>query len=610
MKAILRVVSGPDQGREFSLAEGEHVCGRDPSNTICLSDRTASRAHFKLQVLGDRVILVDLGSRNTTLVNGDPVREWRLRRGDRVGVGATELEVDFPGAPPAAVEAPRTTVECTLSGKADLLDRIRRQKVPAEFERVRGALTLLCDFAGKAPSATSAEDLFVGLLEHAMKGTGAERAFVALAAKGKKDLVVAASRDYAGRPLGPSDRPSASLVAQVVRERVSLLVSDRTSPRQSATGKPLRSLLLAPLADGTRALGVVQLDAEGKVQEFDEEDLRFLAAICHLGGLALANLRMAEELRQENRNLREAVLAESGMVGLSTALRQVHRAALKAAAVDSPVLVQGESGTGKELVASAVHYNSVRKGKPFVCVNCGALTETLLESELFGHEKGAFTGADKRKIGRFEQADGGTLFLDEVGEMSPACQVKFLRVLETGEFTRVGGTEQVRVDVRVVAATHRDLDALIKAGRFREDLFFRLGVLGIKVPPLRERKDDILLLADHFLARFREKVGRRVTGWSDAAREALLHHRWPGNIRELKNAVERAVAMGEGEVVGLEDLPASVRRAPSPEGQTWPTLAQVEEDYLRKVLEHTGGNKSKAAEILGIERSTLYKKLS
>ncbi len=601
MKAILRVVSGPDEGREFALGEGEHVGGRDPANAICLSDRTASRAHFKVRISPDNVLLVDLGSRNTTLVNGDPVREWRLKSGDRIAVGATEIEVRTAGSPPAAFQAPKTTVEVSLASEVDPLAPLRREKGPAEAVRTRAALALLCDFASAAPAASTADELFAQLLDHAMRGTGAERGFVTVMEKGKPSLV--ASR-------GPGGEPSESLGADVRRGGVALLASDRTHPRQSAAGKPLRSLLLVPIATRGGPLGVLQVDREGKSQQFDEVDLRLLAALGRLAGLALANLRMAEDLRQENRTLRDVVLAENGMVGTSAPLRQAQKAALKAAAVDAPVLVQGESGSGKELIASAIHYHSARKGKALVCVNCGALTETLLESELFGHEKGAFTGADRRKAGRFEQADGGTLFLDEVGEMSPACQVKFLRVLETGAFTRVGGTEEVRVDVRVLAATHRDLEALAKERRFREDLFFRLSVLVIKVPPLRDRPEDIQVLADHFLARFREKVGRRVTGWSDAAREALLGHRWPGNVRELKNAVERAVAMGEGEEIGLEDLPSSVRRAPAATDQAWPTLAQLEEDYLRKVLEHTAGNKTKAAEILGIERSTLYKKLS
>jgi DNA-binding NtrC family response regulator len=297
------------------------------------------------------------------------------------------------------------------------------------------------------------------------------------------------------------------------------------------------------------------------------------------------------------------------------------------------VLLTGESGSGKEMVARGIHRTSRRRRQAFVAVNCAAMTETLIESELFGHEKGAFTGATERKIGRFEAADKGTLFLDEVGELPLSCQTKFLRVLEEQSFERVGGTRPLEVDVRVVAATNRDLGDMVRRGQFREDLFYRLSVIHAVVPPLRARPGDIPLLAEHFLARLRRQVARRVTGFAPHAMQALTRHLWPGNVRELRNAVERAIVLGEGEIIRLEDLPpqigsadggaaafvappmpalpvaASMSIAPGAAPATARSLKDLEREGIVAALAATGGNKAQAAAILEIDRSTLYKKI-
>jgi DNA-binding NtrC family response regulator len=297
------------------------------------------------------------------------------------------------------------------------------------------------------------------------------------------------------------------------------------------------------------------------------------------------------------------------------------------------VLLTGESGSGKEMVAQSIHASSRRTRARFVAVNCAALTETLIESELFGHEKGAFTGASERKVGRFESADGGTLFLDEVGELPLDCQTKFLRVLEEQCFERVGGTRPLRVDVRVIAATNRDLAAMVGAGQFREDLYYRLSVIHTQVPTLRERPEDIALLAEHFLEKLKRQVPRRIRGFEPAALEAMQRHVWPGNVRELRNAVERAIVMGEGERIGVADLPPHVLagrpatrsiepRMPTPvpmapaappvvgELLSAPLpLRDLERAGIIAALRATGGNKAQAANLLQIDRSTLYKKI-
>ncbi|MEO8799892.1 MAG: sigma-54 dependent transcriptional regulator [Polyangiaceae bacterium] len=301
------------------------------------------------------------------------------------------------------------------------------------------------------------------------------------------------------------------------------------------------------------------------------------------------------------------------IVGSTASMIEVYKTVAQVAPTTSTVLIVGESGTGKELVARAIHAKSPRSNKPFVAVNCAALPESILESELFGHEKGSFTGAAGLKRGLFEEANGGTLLLDEIGEISPKVQVQLLRVLQEGEIRRVGGNETVKVDVRVVAATNRDLKQEVAAGRFREDLFFRLQVVTVRVPPLRERKGDIGLLVRHFLARHAERLGRPVPRVAPEVLEALASYDFPGNVRELAHAMERATLLAREGVITPQDLPPEVsnnwqaRTANGPGGlaEDWPTLALLDRRYIDRVLSRTGGNKTRAAEVLGIDRRTL-----
>ena len=302
----------------------------------------------------------------------------------------------------------------------------------------------------------------------------------------------------------------------------------------------------------------------------------------------------------------------SDMIGKSAELNKVKELIAKSAPSKANVLITGESGVGKELVAKSIHEQSQRKDKPFVIVHCAALSDTLLESELFGYEKGAFTGADTQHKGRFEIADGGTIFLDEIGEINPATQVKLLRVIQEKSFERVGGTSPIKVDVRIVAATNRNLEEEVKAGRFREDLFYRLNVVRIPMPPLRERKDDIPLLLHAFLREFNIENQKNITGFDNRAKSAILKYSWPGNIRELKNCVESAVVMCTGDEIKIEDLPASVREKGEEKAITIPigmTLEEAELVIIQENLAACNGNKTKCAEVLGIGRKTLHRKL-
>ncbi|MDR3233658.1 MAG: sigma-54 dependent transcriptional regulator, partial [Planctomycetaceae bacterium] len=360
-------------------------------------------------------------------------------------------------------------------------------------------------------------------------------------------------------------------------------------------------------------------------KQLDEADLDYTLAIADTLGSALEHINKQKELtanlsqaRNENIHLREILQMNSEIIGPSQSMKMLHHLIARASEGKTSLLIRGESGTGKELVARAVHFASPRKTKPLICLNCAALSESLLESELFGHERGAFTGATERKIGKFEAANGGTLFLDEIGEMTQNLQSKMLRVLESSAFQRVGGNQTINVDVRLITATNRDLEKEAADGAFRHDLFFRLRVLEIVVPPLRKRLDDIPLLATHFLNRFCVETGRKYSGFDNAAMKTLMSYRWPGNIRELKNVIERAVVLGTEPMITEDDLLLSKLNTT---GDTIPpalngqeifvplSLEDVEKNHIIRTLDYVGWNKSQAAKQLGVERTTLDRKI-
>jgi len=325
-------------------------------------------------------------------------------------------------------------------------------------------------------------------------------------------------------------------------------------------------------------------------------------------------------LVQENIHLRREIEREysfAGIVGQSKPMQELFALMRSLAQTDVSVVIQGETGTGKELIARAIHYNSPRRSRRFLAVNCGALAETLLQSELFGHEKGAFTGADARRKGIFEMADGGTLFLDEIGEISLSTQVKLLRVLQDGEFQRVGGTETIRVDVRILSATNQNVEELVKSGRFRQDLYYRLNVFPIRVPPLRDRAEDIPLLVNHFIETANRKLRKTIRGVSPDGMSLLISHQWPGNVRELENVVQRTMVVAKGDVVGLDDVPRELRGEDSAppktakdlRGLTRASTELVEKQTILDALAKTGGNVTHAAKALGVSRATLQNKM-
>jgi Nif-specific regulatory protein len=385
--------------------------------------------------------------------------------------------------------------------------------------------------------------------------------------------------------------------------------------RESLNEMGATSLICAPIVFGERLLGLIHLYCTHPHKALDAEDLEFAVAVAKQLGSVIHQLRRNESLAEENKSLRAQLQVESELVGDSTTIKEIERQIGRVAGTNATCLIRGESGSGKELVARAVHYSSPRKEGPFVTLNCAALTETLLESELFGHEKGSFTGATEKKIGKFEAAHRGTIFLDEIGEMNVGTQAKLLRILEGHPFERVGGNVAIQVDVRVVAATNQPLEQAVHAGDFRRDLFFRLQVVEIIVPPLRDRKSDVPILANHFLQRFIRETGRKIRGFTPAAMKKMEDYHWPGNVRELRNVVERCVALGSGPMLDVGDVWLStleMQRPPTEHDislyQPLP-LEEIEKKHILQTLEHTDWNKSQAATILSIERSTLDRKI-
>lgn len=370
-----------------------------------------------------------------------------------------------------------------------------------------------------------------------------------------------------------------------------------------------RSMACVPLLINQKVIGVIQVINKKDNTQFTPADMDVLEEFSGLAALAIGSARSLEQVRQENQDLKKELGEKHQIIGKSITLQKVLEDAQKLSRSKTTALIQGESGTGKELVARLIHRESPRKDKPLVVLNCAALPETLLESELFGYEKGAFTGATGRKIGKFEAAHEGTLFLDEIGEMAPGIQAKLLRVLQEGVFYRVGGNTPITVDVRVLSATNKNLKKEVEEGKFREDLFYRLNVVQLTIPPLRERLEDVSFLAGHFLDVFKKETGMSGLTISEAAMEKMSLYNWPGNIRELRNAIERAVVMGNGKTIMPEDLPIAAslpKFAGLKVGLTLDeALNEFKKEFILINLKHTGGNRSKAAKIMDIQRTYL-----
>ncbi len=499
-----------------------------------------------------------------------------------------------------------------------------RSRGPALSGENERRLFALYDMIRALNSETDPQAMLETILDMALQVVGAERGMVLLReGTDGDDFSVHVTRNTEEETQADALGYSRNIVAQAGAGRSILALDagddERFKDLKSVSLFGIRSLICVPLRSRGTIIGTVYLDSRNTGRLISPQDLRFIEAFADHASLALLNAQERAELIVENRRLQTAAATRvcfGNIVGRSDAMQSVFDMIEKVAASDLPVLIQGESGTGKELVARAVHEHGARKRKIFLSENCAAIPETLLESELFGHVRGAFTGAERDRAGLFEQADTGTLFLDEVGDMSPAMQARLLRVLQEGELRRVGGDRPIQVDVRVIAATHRDLAAETAAGRFREDLLYRLQVLPIRIPPLRERPEDVSPLVDHLLARIARERGREVPAIDSSVRSLLERFSWPGNVRQLENTLQRMVLLAGDEPMSLSLLESdeSFRktflhgrsRSVAPGGLT---LRDAARDQLRRALHTAGGNREQAARLLGVSRATIYRKI-
>jgi Nif-specific regulatory protein len=636
-RLTFEVLSGSSAGRVIELDSGPVRIGRAPGNELTLDDLHVSGEHARV-TLGDGAELEDRGSTNGTWVtrgderhslNGER-RTLALASGDVIELGGlgdegTRLRVSFEAEPDNA--------------------QIVSVKPLGELGQLAAggdAAGLLKQILGSARSIGASEDLeqVVSAVADAALSLVARATHATVALREEEDdtsstslvAVVTRTRGAGGEPGAPSGPVpvTRSVARKVLKERAAVLAADAPGEgftSESLLGASIRSTIGVPLWKGDEILGVLQVDSRGAPALFQSRDVDALGVLAASASLAVANARLIrrllsaeQQLKKENQYLKGRERARSGevrLIGDSRAMSDLLHKLDKVVDTRVSVLIEGETGTGKELIASAVHYRSKRREKLFVAQNCAAFPENLLESELFGHKRGAFTGATEEKKGLFEIADQGTLFLDEIGEMPLPLQAKLLRVLQEGEIRPIGATQVKNVNVRIVAATNRNLESEVAAGRFREDLYYRLKVFPIRVPPLRERREDVRPLALYFLERYTREIGKPIAGLSQEVLEALRSYDWPGNVRELENELQRLVIQAEpGAIVGPELLSAEIRQvegvineAGAEKGALKDRVEQVEKFILLEALREHNNNKTSAAKALGITREGLHKKL-
>ncbi|MDQ3347639.1 MAG: sigma 54-interacting transcriptional regulator [Acidobacteriota bacterium] len=579
----LVALSGPMAGEVLPASGAEVTMGRDPASGICVADRSLSRTHCALALETDGWVIRDLGSANGTFVNGIQVQQQALRDGDQIRAGESVFLLCLrPQAAASAgvqlvAEAPSMSTSRLRLEDSQYLNPTA-QASSTDSPHVEHHLRALLKLSTALGTIRDEAELFEHVLDHTFGAVPADAGALALV-DARGEMSSSHSRRRSGEGAVPVSR---TVLTHVIRERVGILSRD-TSVSQSFRGAAslvaahVRSLLCVPLAARGRTLGALYLTAGDGPGTFDDNHLELVTAIGAITSIALDNVRHLTTVEREADRLRADLKLTHSLVGKSEPIQRVYERVEKIARTNTTTLIYGETGTGKELVARTLHLNSDRARAPFLAINCAALTPTLLETELFGYERGAFTDAYALKKGKLEVADGGTVFLDEVSELAPLLQGKLLRVLQQREFERVGGTRTISVNIRIISASNKRLAEEVAAGRFRDDLFFRLNVVSVTLPPLRDRGEDIALLARHFLAQYARKAGRIVHGISAPALQRLMTYPWPGNVRELENAIEHAVVLGSSEVVLPEDLPESLLEVPPVPGRE---LARFHEAVL------------------------------
>jgi len=636
------IVFAEGERRETALDKSTIVIGRGSGCDVRIADRLASRAHCRIEIdAGGHAQLADVGSQNGTFLNGQQVLNGDLRAGDVVSIGSTRIYFEREPDPNETSLLARPSLP-----NDDLVRRLTRERSNhLRLQRISHALSTESDV----------EKLLNTVVDSLIELASAERGFLILR-EGEGQLHFVAARNFDGDQVPEPELAISRSIAQRVLESGKSILSvnagddQRFEGVQSISNLGLRSVLVVPLIAQAETIGAVYVDHRMNKGAFDDEDLRLAEAFAGQAAVAVHRARLVTHLVDANKQLEEsqervrllneelkrrvavqevelvearARLREraaaggndySRIVGRSKPMMDIFRLLDRVVASDFPVHVSGESGTGKELIARAIHENGPRAGQRFVSENCAALPDSLLESELFGYERGAFTGARQSKKGLLQMAHKGTLFLDEVGDMSPDVQKKLLRFLQEGEFRPVGGRESVHVDVRIISASNKDLAEIVTKGEFREDLMYRLNVLPMRLPPLRDRKDDVPLLVDAFMKRFGRETGRPNMKMRPEVLDALCAYHWPGNVRELENEIRMLITFSDDPITP-DRLSERIRRAlsapsdaPAREGLTGRVEA-LERSEIRRALEEATGNKSRAAETLGISRFALQRKL-
>ena len=589
------IVETPDGSkRAFPLIKRITAVGSAPENDLTLSLPGIPESAFHLELEGDELRLSGHRGTDYTL-NGKRRGEGRLSHQDVIALGGASLTVELQDAAPAP---------------------------PAEGDDAANAalalaLRTIVSFSERTMAKGDVQGVLEELMDAAIALTHADKGFLILASEDR--LAVRVARNLENDPAldledaqtGVSD----SIVAKVLKERRPIIVHDALhdeefSKSESVVNLKLCSVMCAPLLEKGQLLGLLYLGNDRVAHRFEAQGLELLTIFAAWAALLVRNAILVSDLRLEGAQLRqkleEARFGE--LIGACPGMREIFRRIDKVAATDISVLIGGETGTGKEMLAREIHRRGSRAKGPFIAINCGAIPENLLESELFGHVRGAFTGAIATRQGRFQAANGGTLFLDEVGDMPMQLQIKILRAIQERQVVKVGDTRPESVDIRVVSATHRILEEEVKAGRFREDLFYRLNVVKLIVPPLRERGDDILILARYFLKQFSAELKAPVRGFSKGATEALRRYGWPGNVRELENRLKKAIVLSDKAQLGAEDLELSAESQDAVVPLT-EAKAAFQRDYIDRILERNGGNRTKTAKDLGVDARTIFRHL-
>ncbi len=621
----LVAISGPLRDSVFALPMQEVSLGRDATNGLPISDPSVSRRHCLIQPEGAGFKLRDLDSRNGTMVNGEVVKDHWLHHQDEISVGdsvfrfLTDDDSDQTTGTSLAVEfedekLPNATAEIRPEDVLYLQPDKILSEIPATSRLARN-LNALLKISGVVHSIRDLDKLQDEILDLIFEVAPAERGAILLDGTNGREF----NSMYARHRDPNNEKPvrvSRTIAHRVLEQGVAILGSDvpgssHLGAVESLVALQVRSLLCVPLTVFQRTVGCIYLDTISIADRFNSDHLELVTAIAGISAVALENARRVQWLENENQRLLTEITLDRTLVGESARMKDVFQFLARVAPSDATVLIGGESGTGKELAARAIHRKSPRAAKPFVAINCAAIPENLLESELFGYEKGAFTGAVAQKKGRLEIADGGVLFLDEVGELAPSLQVKLLRVLQEREFERVGGHRPIHVNIRLLAATNRDLAEASRNGEFRQDLYFRLNVVSLTMPPLREHKEDIPLLVSFLVEKHCKKCGAKPKPLSREALACLQNYDWPGNVRELENVIERALVLGSSEDILPEDLPENLlERDPAPgvgEAKYHAAVKDLKKRLIQNALEEAKGSPTEAAKALGVHPNYLHR---